>query len=347
MLYSFLRPLIFSLEPETAHRVTFTAMEAVRRLRLVKHHPIACQARTVMGLSFPNPVGLAAGLDKDGKHIDALAALGFGFIEVGTVTPRPQPGNPRPRLFRIPDANAIINRMGFNNNGIDRLVANVESANYEGILGINIGKNFGTQVEKAMDDYIACLNKAYRYASYIAVNISSPNTPGLRQLQNAEELDHLLEALKLSQQKLADEHGKYTPLAVKIAPDLEPSQIDAIAALLMKHRIDGVIATNTTLSRAGTETLPHAEEAGGLSGAPLTKRSTTVIRRLHDILQGALPIIGVGGIMCPADAKEKIEAGASLVQIYSGLIYRGPRLVREIAQVLCAPDAPEAPDAPG
>jgi dihydroorotate dehydrogenase len=338
MLYSFLRPLVFSLEPETAHRVTFTAMEAVRQLRLVKHHPIACQPRTVMGLSFPNPVGLAAGLDKDGEHIDALATLGFGFIEVGTVTPRPQPGNPKPRLFRIPQANAIINRMGFNNNGIDRLVANVKSANHEGILGINIGKNFDTPVEKAMDDYLACLHKAYRYASYIAVNISSPNTPGLRQLQNAEELDHLLGVLKLSQQKLADEHAKYTPLAVKIAPDLERPQIDAIAALLMKHKIDGVIATNTTLSRAGTETLPHAEEAGGLSGAPLTKRATAVIRRLHDILQGALPIIGVGGIMCAADAKEKIEAGASLVQIYSGLVYRGPRLVREIAQVLCAPD---------
>ena len=340
MLYSFLRPVVFSLEPETAHRVTFTAMEAVRRLRLAKPHPIACQPRAVMGLSFPNPVGLAAGLDKDGEHIDALATLGFGFIEVGTVTPRPQPGNPKPRLFRVPEANAIINRMGFNNNGIDRLVENVKSANYEGILGINIGKNFDTPVEKAMDDYLACLRKAYPYASYIAVNISSPNTPGLRQLQNAEELDHLLEVLKLSQQKLADEHGKYTPLAVKIAPDLEPPQIDAIAALLMKHKIDGVIATNTTLSRAGTETLPRAEETGGLSGAPLTKRATTVIRRLHDILQGALPIIGVGGIMRAADAKEKIEAGASLVQVYTGLIYRGPRLVREIAQVLCAPDAP-------
>ena len=270
---------------------------------------------------------MAAGLDKDGEHIDALAALGFGFIEIGTVTPRPQPGNPKPRLFRLPQAEAIINRMGFNNQGIDRLLANVRQADYRGILGINIGKNFGTPVENAAEDYLVCLRKAYRYAGYIAVNISSPNTPHLRQLQNAEELSELLYLLKLNQQKLADEHGKYTPLAVKIAPDLEPAQIDAIAALLMKHQVDGVIATNTTLSRSGVETLPHGDEAGGMSGVPLRQRSTAVIRRLHAALQGALPIIGVGGIMSAADAKEKMEAGASLIQIYSGLIYRGPALV--------------------
>lgn len=340
MLYSIFRPLLFSLEPEAAHHVTFTAMEAARRLGLLKHYRITCPSCKVMGLDFPNPVGLAAGLDKDGAHIDALAALGFGFIEVGTVTPRPQPGNPKPRLFRIPEANAIINRMGFNNNGIDGLLANVKAANYRGILGINIGKNFDTSVEKAVDDYLTCLRKAYPYASYITVNISSPNTPGLRQLQNAEELDHLLDALKLSQRKLADEHGKYTPLAVKLAPDLEAAQIDAIAALLVKHRIDGVIATNTTLSRAGMETLPHGQEPGGLSGAPLARRATAVIQRLYGSLQGALPIIGVGGIMCAADAKEKIDAGASLVQLYSGLVYEGPRLVREIAQSLCTQDDP-------
>ncbi|WON75210.1 quinone-dependent dihydroorotate dehydrogenase [Nitrosospira sp. Is2] len=339
MLYSLLRPLLFSLEPETAHRVTLKTLEVAQRFGSRAAEPISCPSRTVMGLNFPNPVGLGAGLDKDGEHIEALAALGFGFIEIGTVTPRPQPGNPKPRLFRLPQAKAIINRMGFNNQGIDGLIANVSQADYRGILGINIGKNFDTPVEKAAADYLFCLRKAYRYAGYIVVNISSPNTPHLRQLQNAEELSNLLYLLKLDQQKLADEHGKYTPVAVKIAPDLEPSQIDAIAALLMEYQIDGVIATNTTLSRDEVKTLPHGSEPGGLSGQPLTQRATAVIRRLHVALQGALPIIGVGGIMSAADAREKIEAGASLIQIYSGLIYRGPDLVRELTQALCAPDA--------
>lgn len=344
MLYSLLRPLLFSLEPETAHRVTFKTLEVARRFGIRSAEPITCPSRSVMGLDFPNPVGLAAGMDKDGEHIDGLAALGFGFIEIGTVTPRPQPGNPKPRLFRLPPAKAIINRMGFNNQGIDRLLANVRRADYRGIVGINIGKNFDTPVEKAAADYLFCLRKAYRHAGYIAVNISSPNTPHLRQLQNAEELSNLLYLLKLDQQKLADEHGKYTPVAVKIAPDLEPAQIDAIAALLVKHQIDGVIATNTTLSRDEVATLPHGGERGGLSGQPLTQRATAVIRRLQMTLQGALPIIGVGGIMSAADAKQKIEAGASLIQIYSGLIYRGPDLVREIAQTLCAPQASSPPD---
>ena len=339
MLYSLLRPLLFSLDPETAHGVTFNAIEKAHRFGLLTGGPITCQPRSAMGLDFPNPVGLAAGLDKNGEHIEALAALGFGFIEIGTVTPRPQPGNSRPRLFRIPKANAIINRLGFNNHGVDKLVSNVRHANYHGILGINIGKNFDTPVEKSADDYLTCLHKVYRYAGYVVVNISSPNTPHLRQLQNAEELDYLLDVLKSKQKELADEHAKYTPLVVKIAPDLEPRQIESVAALLMKHQIDGVIATNTTLSRAGVETLPHAGEPGGLSGAPLTQRATAVIRHLHAVLQGALPIIGVGGIMCAADAKEKIDAGASLVQIYSGLIYRGPHLVREVAKVICVPDA--------
>ncbi|WP_041353331.1 quinone-dependent dihydroorotate dehydrogenase [Nitrosospira multiformis] len=335
MLYSLLRPLVFALEPETAHGIAFNAMETAHRLGLYRARPAPCRSRSIMGLTFPNPVGLAAGLDKNGEHIDALAALGFGFIEIGTVTPRPQPGNPKPRLFRLPQANSIINRMGFNNNGIEGLVANVKAMDYKGILGINIGKNFDTPVEKAVDDYLICLRKAYRYASYITVNISSPNTPNLRQLQQATELDSLLGTLKLNQQRLADEHGKYTPLLVKIAPDLELPEIDSIAALLMKHRVDGVIATNTTLSRAGVETLPHAREAGGLSGAPLAKRATSVVARLHHALQGALPIIGVGGIMDAAGATEKIAAGASLIQVYSGLVYRGPHLVGEIAQVLC------------
>ena len=343
MLYSLLRPLLFSLDPEAAHCVTFNAIEKAYRLGLLPGHPFACESRNVMGIDFPNPVGLAAGLDKDGNHINALAALGFGFIEIGTVTPRPQPGNPQPRLFRIPQAKAIINRLGFNNHGVDKLVANIRHSNYQGILGINIGKNYDTPLEKATDDYLICLRKVYPYASYVVVNISSPNTLNLRQLQNTAELDCLLDVLKLEQRKLADEHGKYTPLAVKIAPDLEPAQIEAIATLLMKHRIDGVIATNTTLSRAGVETLPHAREAGGLSGAPLTRRATAVIRQLHGALQDALPIIGVGGIMCAADAKEKMDAGASLVQIYTGLIYRGPDLVREATQALCVAAGSRAP----
>jgi len=339
MLYSLLRPLLFSLDPETAHRVTLDAIEKARRFRLLPSTLIPCRPRIVMGLNFPNPVGMAAGLDKNGEHIEALAGLGFGFIEIGTVTPRPQPGNPKPRLFRIPGANAIINRMGFNNHGVDRLVENVRRSTYHCILGINIGKNFDTPVEKAADDYLICLNKVYRLADYVAVNISSPNTPGLRQLQDAGQLDSLLAALKSCQSKLADKHGKYTPLAVKIAPDLELAQIEAIAALLVSHRIDGVIATNTTLSRAGIEKMPHSEEAGGLSGGPLKEKSTMVIRHLSALLKGTLPIIGVGGILSATDAKDKIEAGASLIQVYSGLVYRGNNLVREIGHALCTPDA--------
>ena len=340
MLYSLLRPLLFRLDPESAHRLTFDAIEKARRFGLVAPTSIPCRARTVMGLNFPNPVGLAAGLDKNGEHIEALAALGFGFIEIGTVTPRPQPGNPKPRLFRIPEARAIINRMGFNNLGVDSLLENVEQSTCHCILGINIGKNFDTPVDKAEDDYLACLNKIYRFADYVAVNISSPNTPGLRQLQEAGQLDNLLSSLKSAQRKLADTHGKYTPLAVKIAPDLDPAQVGAIATLLMMHQIDGVIATNTTLSRPGVEKMPGSEEAGGLSGAPLKDQATRIVRELSMLLKGALPIIAAGGIMSAADAKEKMEAGASLVQIYSGLVFRGPRLVREIGQALCNADAP-------
>ena len=289
-----------------------------------------------MGLDFPNPIGLAAGLDKNGEHLDALAALGFGFIEIGTVTPRPQPGNPQPRIFRIPQANAIINRMGFNNHGVDKLVTNVVNSDYQGILGINIGKNFDTPLAQAANDYLTCLRKVYHHASYVTINISSPNTINLRQLQNAEELGYLLLRLKLEQTKLADKHGKYTPLAIKIAPDLEPPQISEIAALLIKHKIDCIIATNTTLSRENVAGFSHAEEAGGLSGAPLTHRATAVIRQLHAGLHGEIPIIGVGGIMSTADAKDKMDAGANLVQIYSGLIYHGPSLVRDIAKTVCA-----------
>jgi dihydroorotate dehydrogenase len=334
--YSLLRPALFALDAENAHHLTLNGLNTAHQLGLLaltQPRP-ADDPRTVMGLTFPNPVGLAAGLDKNGDCIDALGALGFGFIEIGTVTPLPQPGNPKPRLFRLPEVQGIINRMGFNNDGVDALIANVKRASYRGILGINIGKNAATPIEKAADDYLIGLRKVYPHASYVTVNISSPNTKNLRQLQGGNELDALLAQLRAEQIKLADTHGKYVPLAVKIAPDLDLDQIREIAALLMRHQIDAVIATNTTLSRDGVEHLPHGHETGGLSGAPVREKSTAVIRALATELDGALPIIGVGGILNGEDAVEKIRAGASLVQIYSGLIYRGPALVAECCAAL-------------
>jgi len=337
-MYSLLRPALFRLDPETAHNLTLSGLKTAHALGLggllAKRPPD--DPRTVMGLSFPNPVGLAAGLDKNGECIAGLAALGFGFIEIGTVTPLPQPGNPRPRLFRLPEAQGIINRMGFNNGGVDALIENVKRADYRGILGINIGKNAATPIDKAADDYLICLRKVYAYAGYVTVNISSPNTKNLRQLQGGDELDALLAQLKAEQLKLADTHGKYVPIALKIAPDLDAEQIKQIAALLTKHRIDAVIATNTTLSREGVEHLPHGSETGGLSGAPVRGKSTAVIRALAAELKGALPIIGAGGILNGADAAAKIEAGAALVQLYSGLIYRGPTLVSECCAAIRA-----------
>ena len=336
LMYPLIRPLLFTLDPETAHHVTLDTLRAAHKLGLLPllaKRP-ADNPRTAMGLAFPNPVGLAAGLDKNGDYINALDALGFGFIEIGTVTPRAQPGNPKPRLFRLPQAQAIINRMGFNNYGVDALVANVRRARFQGILGINIGKNADTPIEKAVDDYLICLRKVYAHASYVAINISSPNTSNLRQLQGNDQLDALLAALKMEQGKLAELHGKYVPLAVKIAPDLDKEQIQQIAALLMRHHIDGVIATNTTLSREGVQLLPQHNEAGGLSGAPLRDQSTAVIRELAATLQGTLPIIGVGGILCSTDALEKVRAGATLVQLYSGLIYRGTNLIAECAAAI-------------
>jgi dihydroorotate dehydrogenase len=287
-----------------------------------------------MGLRFPNPVGLAAGLDKNGEHIDALGALGFGFIEIGTVTPRPQPGNAPPRLFRIAQARAIINRMGFNNDGVERLLMNVARARYRGILGINIGKNFDTPLERAADDYLYCLRKVYAAASYVTVNISSPNTANLRQLQQAGTLDGLLRALASERRKLADLHGKRVPLAVKIAPDLTQSDIADMAALFIEHGIDAVIATNTTLTRDAVEGLPDADQTGGLSGAPLTARATQIVRQLAAALAGRLPIIAAGGILTAADAQEKMDVGASLVQLYSGLVYAGPGLIGKVAHLL-------------
>jgi dihydroorotate dehydrogenase len=336
MLYSLLRPLLFKLDPEAAHCITFSAIEKAKKFGLLNSDPIVCPPRKIMGLDFPNPIGLAAGLDKNGEHLDALAALGFGFIEIGTVTPRSQPGNPTPRIFRVPQAQAVINRLGFNNHGVDKLLENIKKSDYQGILGINIGKNFDTPLEQAIDDYLICLRKVYNRASYVTVNISSPNTKDLRQLQDAAAFDHLLRDLKAEHAKLADQHGKYTPLVIKIAPDLEASQIESMATLLIKHQVDGVIATNTTVARTGIEQLPVSKESGGLSGAPLTQQATQVIRQLHSVLQDEIPIIGVGGIMSAANAKEKMDAGARLVQIYTGLIYRGPDLVREIARVICA-----------
>lgn len=282
-----------------------------------------------MGLTFPNRVGLAAGLDKNGIAVDGLGRLGFGFIEVGTATPRPQPGNPAPRLFRLPEQKAIINRMGFNNQGIDALLANLHQVRYQGILGINIGKNFDTPIERAVDDYLTCLDKAYPRADYVTINISSPNTKNLRQLQGPTELDALLGTLKMRQRQLSEQHGRYVPIALKIAPDLDEDQLMDIADALRHHRIDAVIATNTTLSRQGVEQSPLATEAGGLSGAPLFDRSTAVVRTLAKALAGEVPIIAAGGITSGARAQAKLDAGASLVQIYTGLIYRGPSLVRE------------------
>jgi dihydroorotate dehydrogenase len=338
MIYPFFRPLLFALDPETAHEMAFASLDVAAKLGIVQAlapRPLPSPVKA-MGLEFPNRVGLAAGLDKNAAHIDGLAALGFGFIECGTVTPRPQPGNPTPRLFRLPDADALINRLGFNNEGVDRFLANVGRASWRGILGLNIGKNFDTPNARAVDDYLACLKAVYARASYVTVNISSPNTKGLRDLQSEEALGALLRALKKEQNTLSDRHGKYTPIAVKIAPDLTPQAVEGIARLLIAHRIDGVIATNTTIERDGVKGLPRADEAGGLSGRPLKARATAVVAQLAKVLDGALPIIGVGGILSGADAKEKIEAGATLVQIYTGLIYRGPDLVAECARALAA-----------
>ncbi len=339
MLYSLIRKALFSLDPETAHGLGMSGVSFMHRagIACLIARPIPPDPVKVMGLTFPNPVGLAAGLDKNGEYVDALAALGFGSIEIGTVTPRPQPGNPKPRMFRIPEKQAIINRMGFNNTGVDQLLANISTSQFAqrgGILGINIGKNFDTPIEKAADDYLICLERVYNAASYVAINISSPNTKNLRELQKDNALDALLGSLKSEQARLADKHGKYVPLALKIAPDLDDEQIQSIAGLLRQHRIDAVIATNTTLSREEVAGLPNENEAGGLSGAPVFERSTAVLRKLSSALAGEVPIIGVGGIMSGANAVAKIDAGASLVQLYSGFIYCGPELVAEAAAAI-------------
>lgn len=339
LLYPLARPLLFSMDPEAAHHLTMPLLQRAARAGLMR--ALACppaDPRNVMGISFPNPVGLAAGLDKDGAYIDGLAALGFGFLEIGTVTPLAQPGNPTPRMFRLPQADALINRMGFNNGGVDAFVANVQRSAFHqekrGVLGLNIGKNAATPIESAVEDYLICLDKVYPYADYVTINISSPNTRNLRQLQGATALDALLLQLKQRQRQLADRHGRYVPIALKIAPDLDADQISTIGDALLRHCIDGVIATNTTLARDAVAGLPHANEAGGLSGRPVAAASTFVIRALKMQLGDAIPIIGVGGILSGVDAAEKMTVGASLVQLYTGLIYRGPALVTECAAAL-------------
>ncbi|MDD5033538.1 MAG: quinone-dependent dihydroorotate dehydrogenase [Methylococcaceae bacterium] len=336
MLYELIRPLLFRFDPETAHHIGLYALKSLARLGPLNplRQDLPVRPRTVMGLEFPNPVGVAAGLDKNGDCIDGLAALGFGFIELGTVTPLPQPGNPKPRLFRLVEQQALINRLGFNNKGIDYLIERVRAKRSHIILGINIGKNLATPVEDALDDYLPGLRKAHLYADYIAVNISSPNTPGLRQLQTTQYLESLLGGLAVEREKLAQEQNRRVPMAVKIAPDLELGEIAPLAEVLLKHHADAVIATNTTLSRTGVESSPYAAEAGGLSGKPLFERSTEIVAKLAQVLCGDLPIIASGGVFGATEALAKLNAGASLVQVYSGFIYRGPELVREIVTAI-------------
>lgn len=337
-MYTLARDLLFKLAPETSHDLSIDLIGAGGRLGL---NGLLCKAPAslpvrVMGLEFANPVGLAAGLDKNGDAIDGFAQLGFGFIEIGTVTPRAQPGNPKPRLFRLPEAQGIINRMGFNNLGVDHLLARVQAARYRGVLGINIGKNFDTPVERAVDDYLIGLDKVYAHASYVTVNVSSPNTPGLRSLQFGDSLRQLLEALRQRQEDLAVVHGKRVPLAIKIAPDMTDEETVDVARALLDTGMDAVIATNTTLSREGVEGLQYADEAGGLSGAPVRDKSIHTVRVLAGELQGRLPIIAVGGITEGQHAADKIAAGASLVQIYSGFIYQGPALIRQAVDAIAA-----------
>ncbi|MES2978270.1 MAG: quinone-dependent dihydroorotate dehydrogenase [Pseudomonadota bacterium] len=344
--YALARPFLFSLDPETAHELTMASLAGTQRTPLRAAY---CSDRVndpikLAGLSFPNRVGLAAGLDKNARCIDGLAAMGFGFVEVGTVTPKGQPGNPKPRMFRLPEANALINRLGFNNEGLDAFLTNVRASTFRQslpgtlppLLGLNIGKNATTPIENALDDYLICLNGVYPQADYVTVNISSPNTKNLRELQSDAALDALLSGIAQRREVLAQQHGKRVPIFVKIAPDLDEGQVMAVATALRRHGMDGVVATNTTLNREAVKGMPHAEEAGGLSGSPVLAASNRVIGQLRAALGKDFPIIGVGGVLSAADAVSKIEAGADVVQIYTGLIYRGPSLVSEAARALHA-----------
>lgn len=335
-LYTLMRPLLFQFDPETAHHLALASLSWLNRLGLLKKPHSNAPPIRVMGIDFPNPIGLAAGLDKNGDYIDALAALGFGFIEIGTITPRAQSGNPKPRLFRLSEAQAIINRMGFNNKGVDYLVNQVKKAQFRGVLGINIGKNFDTPLEKAHLDYLFCLDRVYPYAGYIVINISSPNTPQLRQLHYGETLDKLLACLKNRHTELAAQHHKYVPLVIKIAPDLTQEEITYLAQLCLAKGIDGIIATNTTTSREAVSGLTHASESGGLSGRPLFQTAQSVVTQLHRSLEGKIPIIACGGIMNAENAQTMLQAGACLIQLYTGLIYKGPGLVTKILNYLFA-----------
>lgn len=338
-MYKLFRQCIFQMDAETAHNFTLQCLKLAGYplLQPLLKSVIATpkgSAKTVMGVRFPNPIGLAAGADKNGDAIDGFGALGFGFVEVGTVTPLAQDGNAKPRQFRLIEAEGIINRNGFNNNGIDYLIENVKKARYRGVIGVNIGKNKQTPLEHGKDDYIFCLNKAYNYAGYITVNISSPNTPDLRQLQYGDYFDDLLQSIKARQAILADQYNKYVPIAVKIAPDLSEAELVQIADTLVRHKMDGVIATNTTISRENVAGLKNADEQGGLSGKPLQQKSTAIIKRLNEELKGQIPIIGSGGIDGVQNAQEKMAAGAELLQVYSGLIYHGPKLVKELVKTI-------------
>jgi dihydroorotate dehydrogenase len=330
-MYDLIRPLLFALDAETAHRLTLYGLDVAQRsnfLHLIAKPPAELPT-TAFGIRFPNPVGLAAGLDKNADHLDALGALGFGFVEVGTTTPRPQPGNDKPRMFRLPRHEAVINRLGFNNDGVDALVRNVQKSSYRGVLGINIGKNKDTPNEKAVDDYLFCLERVYALASYITVNISSPNTQGLRDLQEEATLRRFIETLREAQERLGSQTGARKPMLLKIAPDLSETELDAIAEVLLAAGVDGVICTNTTIDHSSVASDPHGNETGGLSGKPLFARSTAVLRSMRKRVGDRIDIIGVGGILDGSDAAEKINAGASLIQLYSGMVYRGPALIVE------------------
>lgn len=334
-MYALARKLLFAVDPEIAHTLSLKSLACAERsgmLGKIVGQPIE-DPINIMGIRFPNRVGLAAGLDKNGDYYNALGTLGFGFVEIGTVTPKPQVGNDKPRLFRLPEDGAIINRMGFNNKGIVHLLEQVKQRRYAGVLGINIGKNKTTAEAQAVEDYLLCLEEVYPYADYITINISSPNTPGLRNLQYGEALDQLLDALIIKRAQLQQNQGRYVPLAVKIAPDMTETETVQVAQALLSHKVDGVIATNTSLHREGLKSV-YQEEVGGLSGCPINRRSTAMIALLAGELSGKIPIIGVGGIFSAEDAMAKIHAGASLVQIYTGLIYQGPRLVKETARAL-------------
>jgi len=330
MIYPLLRKCLFQFKPETAHRISLTVLQLLYKLQLTRLFPQVSAPCNVMGLSFANPIGLAAGLDKNGDYIDALASLGFGFIEIGTVTPRPQPGNLPPRLFRLSEQQALINRLGFNNKGIDYVVERLKQTKYQGVLGVNIGKNKDTPLEKAVEDYVFAFQRVAPYASYVTLNISSPNTPQLRQLQESELLKVLLKTLKQAQANVFQIQNKYVPLVVKISPDVNAEELTTMATIFLEEKIDGVIATNTTLTRPSVDGLPYAGEEGGLSGPPLNHLSTKIIKQLHALLKENIPIIGCGGIASARDVIEKRQAGAKLIQVYTSLIYQGPGLIKHL-----------------